>query len=73
MERYLKESVIPIVWYEELSQADSDQIYMIKMLFVYPVKYEQTVVIGIIGFGLVLLLMSLCCCCCCGKNKVSFI
>lgn len=71
MERYLKEAVIPIVWYEELSQVDSDQVDNIKMLFVYPTKYEKFAIFILIGFGFVLLLMSLCCCCCCGKKKVS--
>ncbi len=73
MDRYLKESIIPIVWFEELSQIESNQMDYIKMLFVYPIKYQETVILSTISFGLVMLLMSLCCCCCCGKRKVSLL
>lgn len=67
----LKEAVVPLFWFEELSEVDDDQIDNIKLRFVFPEKYEEAVILGSAGFGVVLVLISLCCCCCCGRKRVS--
>ncbi|XP_054163914.1 platelet glycoprotein 4-like [Oppia nitens] len=65
----LKEGIIPLVWFEEVSELDDYTKDTIKLFFVWPNKYEELIVFGLIAFGGLLLMASLCCCCCCRGSK----
>ena len=71
MRQNLKEAIIPLVWFEELSEMEDNSKEMVRLLFVYPFRFEDLIALALLAFSVMLLLMSLCCCCCCGKDKVS--
>lgn len=70
--RTLRELIIPLFWYEESWQLSPTHQNHIKYFFVYPLKYQELAIFGLVGFGICLIGFGVLCLCCCyllNKNK----
>lgn len=65
--------ILPLMWNQDQWTATDAYLSHIKYFFIYPMKYQEMAIFGLIAFGIILILLNLTTCACCCylglKNK----